>query len=173
MFFPSSSQFAENRKFNFCAVILAFYWFLGACFGIYLASASSEYNLSLMPILLTSNVSILGMLVVFTFPFVIAAVLAYFSLRHFLYFLGFCKAFCFSFASSCIFCFFGSAGWLMHALIMFSDTLLSVLLFWFLLRYIAGSGNLCWRDVCYCITISAVVICFDYYLVTPFLFSLV
>lgn len=172
MFFPENPRFASYHKPKFYTFFLAIFWILGFCLGICLSLSASENIFSLMPILLTGNVSIVGMLIVFTFPFIIAVVLTHLSLRNFLYLLGFVKSFCFSFASSCIFLSFRSAGWLMCALIMFSDLILSVLFFWFLLRCITGNSNMYIIDTAFCTVITAAVVCVNYYLITPFLLSL-
>lgn len=167
-----SSFSAENCKCRFCVVFLAFFWLAGISFGLYAANLASVHISSLMLTLVDQRVSIVGMLIIFIFPLLLSAVLIHFSAHRLLFLFAFLKAFCYSFSSCCIFLSFGSAGWLIQSLLMFSDTVLAIVLLWFWFRFFSAKTVELGRDAGICCIITACVVCIDYFMVSPFLASL-
>lgn len=164
-----------NEKINcrLSVVFLAFCWLSGILFGFFSSRLVSVYLSSLMCSLVCQRVSIVGMLIIFTFPLLLSVVLMHFSARFLLYIFVVFKAFCFSFTFSCIFLSFGSAGWLICFLAMFSNSVLAITLLWFWLRFFLVRSVMVRRDAEICCAVIACTVCVDYFFVAPFLVSLI
>ncbi len=120
----------NNRSF-LCRLLLLTGWTLGVLLGC-LAAKYIPGKDSWMHMLIQSRMSIVGGLAVIFLPLSISAFLVYSKNVVFLIPLAIIKAVMFSFASGCMIRAFGSAGWLMRLLFLFSDsfTTLFCLCFW-------------------------------------------
>lgn len=126
--------------------------FLAACFlsglffGVWM-SYGVEFSVSLMRGVMDSAVSIVSLLGVLLLPLLFSALAVYFSKPRWLFGIAFLKAFSFAFVSAGICTGFGSAGWLVRSLILFSDGLSLPLLWLYWLRHIPGRRTFQAADV--------------------------
>ena len=162
--------FKENYKCRYRVIFLAFFWLLGISLGISVANVASCQFSSLMCTLFCQRVSIVRMLIIHTFPLLLSAVLMHFSAYFLLLLFAFVKAFCYAFSSYSIYLYFGSAGWLLQPLLMFSGSSVAVVLLFYWFRMLPS--RIITRDICICCIITVCFVCIDYFLVSPFLESL-
>lgn len=154
------------------AFYLGLCWVFGILFGMHFVSAASEPFSSLMRAGIYCRVTILGLLAVLLLPLFFSAVSVYFSIPHLQYFICFLKAFCFG---CCLYCYmytFSAAGWLIMSFMMFSDSCMLSPLLWFWCRHITGNRQSLKRDVCCCLTVAVLVGSVDYFIISPYLVSL-
>lgn len=134
--FLHHSDSCTLRKWS--ARLLAFSWILGLGCGGLVFRFAGESIVSLMPIAVSGPVSIVGLLTCTLLPFLFTAFAVYVSLPWLLIVVSFCKSFLYAYVSCAVLTAFGSAGWLVRALLLFSDTCGAVLLYscwlWYLDR---------------------------------------
>lgn len=150
-------------------LFLAFFWFLGLAFGILFFLLSGDSFVSLMRGTLTSSVSIIRVLCVSLLPFLLSAFAVFISEPRLLLLICFGKAFLFSFVSFGVIQAFGSAGWLVRWLLLFSDCASVPVLYWFWLRNISGNSRFCFWEICGFLSMELLIGSIDYCLVSPFL----
>lgn len=126
--------------------ILAFFWFCGILFGIRFSYTSAGLLASLMRSFLYDSVSIVGLVFLTFFPFLLSAFAVSISGRMLVYPIAFCKGCVFAFVSMGIFLCYGCAGWLIRLFLCFSDLLSLPLLYWFWLRLLGGDNSSAIRD---------------------------
>ena len=150
---------------------------LAACFsggllaGLYLYSHIT-YTSSLMCMLPTERVSIVGLLTVLFLPLLISSLAALFSIKSIILLVAFFKGLTFCCCSAHIIAAFGDAGWLLRWLLMFSDSLMLIPLVWFWNRNIFGSCKSFWFDITVCSIIGVAVGIVDLVFISPLLVSL-
>lgn len=108
------------------AVILP--WVIGLLVGFWFAYTFKGFFTSLMHMAVVCPVSIVASVACVLFPYLISV---YFFLHHrrlLLYFVCFIKAACYAFSFATLSVIFGSAGWLICALFLFSDTYVCILI---------------------------------------------
>ena len=132
----SASQFHRQRKNE--RLFLAFCWCGGLICGILAYSTAGVSFAPMMRGAAFGAVSIAGLLGITTLPFLISAFAVSFSMAWLLFPVCFCKAFAFSFVSMGVLQAFGSAGWLVRLLLLFSDCTGMPLLYGFWLRHLPG-----------------------------------
>lgn len=158
-------------KTNF--VVLGFAWTIGLILGGFLSLSVDTIVSSSMRAAATSSMSIIGFLSVLLLPLVLSAFVVCFSKNCFLVPIAFLKAILFSFVAVGVITSFGTAGWLVSCLLLFSDCLVLPLLWWFWLCSASAKRAdvlRCGFLVCVCILLIG---CFDYYTVAPFLASII
>jgi len=170
MLLHTDACFKENYKSRYRVIFLAFSWLLGILFGISVANVASLQFSSLMCTLFSQRVSIVWMLIIHTFPLLLSAVLMHFSAYFLLFLFAFLKSFCYAFSSYIVYLYFGSAGWLLQSLLMFSGSGVAVVLLFYWFRTLPS--RMIMRDTCICCIITVCFVCVDYFLVSPFLESL-
>lgn len=160
---------SQRRRLHIC--ILAFCWFSCTILGVYVSANDTNIS-SLMRIAAYSDVSIVGLSIVLLVPFFFVAVGLFIHMSVALYVISAIKAFSSAYLLYGIIVAFGNAGWLMHSLLLFSDTGANILYLWFIFHHIDGRKHTLYRDIvfslCLCITIEAV----DCLLIVPLLRSL-
>ena len=117
-------------------------------------------------------VSIVGLVVVLL-PFLFSAFAVYLSKTWL--FLPFCflKAFQFAYVAGSVSMAFGSAGWLIRLLLLFSDGCTIPVLLWIWLRWIGRGGRKALQQIAACTILGAMVWAVDYFVVSPFLGMLI
>lgn len=165
--FTSTVTYAD-RRFLLRRFLLILIWFLGFFAGIWIAAQTSTTTSSLMRSVVNDRSSIVGLLTVLTVPFLVSAVLFKLSLPLLGLFIVFIKSLLFSCCSYGLVLAFGDAGWLVRWLLLFSDSSVIVLLLWFWIRNIAGQGSNFKTDLLFCILITVLIGCVDYYIISPF-----
>ena len=119
LFYPQKLMGCSHRS---CKVSLILCWCIGFAGGVFQGLNAGPYY-SLMRACCDSRVSIVNLLIVPCFPFLVSAIAVYFSLRLVLYFCAVCKMFCFSFCLCAVFRSFPGAGVLVCILLLFTDIL--------------------------------------------------
>lgn len=160
----------SQRKFR--TVFLAFCWCMGLLLGAFLAQHAGEVHLSLMRRAVSCPVSIVGLFAVLL-PFLFTAFAVVISNCWLYYPIAFFKAFLFSYHACVVSAAFGSAGWLVRYLFLFTDACTIPILLWL---WILGTGNhnsgLLRRTVI-CTLLSVAVGMIDFCFVSPFLAMLI
>lgn len=134
-FMYSITQSSKNVIFRRLYITsLAVTWFFGLLFGIYNAMHASDSLLRMMRGVFLSAVSIQGLLSVVLLPFLLSAFAVYIRQYWLMIPIIFTKALTFAFCACCIDRIFGSAGWLIRSLVIFSDGCMIPVLIWFWLR---------------------------------------
>lgn len=128
-----------QRRFTislFCAL-----WISGLLTGSLLFLNSQSLDFTLMRGALLRPVSIVSSMIVTVFPFLISAIAVSFSSPRLLCVFAFFKGLLVSFSALVVSAAFGTAGWLMRCMVMFSDfwSLIWLMAFW--LRTVAGQGD--------------------------------
>lgn len=154
-------------------VFLAFSWLAGLVSGIFAFSAAGDTFLPLMRSCLYGSVSIISLLCVTILPFLFSTLAVYVSEPWLLLAVSFGKAFLFSLIAVGISVSFGSAGWLMRLLLMFSDFCVLPLLYWFWLRHISGQRVFNGFEIAAVLSLFVLIGSVDYCVISPFLASLI
>lgn len=128
---------APGRR-KYTVLILAFIWCFGLLCGIRAASYAGDSFVSMMRMAACRPVSIVNLLTVSVLPFLFSAVAVYLRSWHLLAAVCFFRALLFGFISCGVYLAFASAGWLVWLMIMFSDILCLVPLWWY---WISGTGH--------------------------------
>lgn len=159
---------SQSRKYS--TMILAFSWTLGLLFGICSIVAGSfgpafQQATDLLP----SCFSIISVLLL---PIMISLLAVFADLRWIIFPLAFLKALAFAYVGWSVVITFGSAGWLIRLLFMFSDCASVPLLWWFWNKALTMEFDaLIPASVATVMTVLGIGIV-DYGVVAPFLVSL-
>ena len=165
----------EHSQINwrkFCKLFLALSWHFGLLCGVLITDKCDPDLLSLMRSAVLSRVSIVGLLAVTFLPFLLSAFAVIFSSPWLMIPISFLKAFSFGYCASAVSTSFGSAGWLVRWLLLFSACCSVPVLYWFWLRHISGSQKSLWMDLVLCAVIVLLIGCLDYRVISPFLVKL-
>lgn len=154
------------------AALLALSFVLGLVLGALLFLSAENDSTSLMRMAKNGPVSIVGLLSVSFLPFLISAFAVYVSQPWLLPVIALCKGASFSLVSLGVTAAYGSAGWLMRLLLMFSDLCALPLLLFFWLRYISGERRFTAWSACRYLAALLTVGSIDYCLISPFLAGL-
>lgn len=120
----------------------------------------------------SGSVSIAGLLGITTLPFLISAFAVSFSMAWLIFPVCFCKAFAFSFVSLGVLQAFGSAGWLVRLLLLFSDCAGMPLLYGFWLRHLPGGRPVGVWETAFLLAACVLLGSVDYRIISPFLAGL-
>lgn len=152
---------------------LATVWILGLICG---AGCGYRWDASLVPLMrgcLYDTVSIVCIFSLLCLPFMISLLASFWNVRGLIYLIAFGKAFLFSFVSLGIFLSFGSAGWLVYLMLMFSQMCSLPVLYWFwiyCLNHRQGPSSL---EVFILLSLFFLIASVDSVYVMPFLASLI
>ncbi len=152
--------------------LLALAWSLGLFSGCVLFLHGDQWIPSLMRQAAECQVSIVGLVNVTLFPFLFSAFTVYLAKPWLLAAVVWGKACSFSFVSLWVMHAFGSAGWLVYPLLMFSDLCMAVLLWCYWLRYAAGERGFSLKAMTPYLIALFLIGSVDYCLVSPFLVML-
>lgn len=158
---------------KWASLLLACFWSWGLVFGITLFFLAGGSTVSLMRRAAGCQVSIVSLLMTNLLPFLISALAVYIHKPRLLYGCAFFRGCLLGFVSLGTMMAFGSAGWLIRLLLMFSDICLAVLLYLYWLRHISGlrrfSGLACSGFAAASVLAASI----DYCFVAPFLARLI
>ena len=110
---------------------VAFCWFAGLLCGVACCAVSSAEIVTLMHRAVSCPASIVGLLNAAMIPFLLSAVFMAFAKPWIIAGICFVKAFLYSFVSIGILMSFGSGGWLLRYLLLFSDCTALPFLVWY------------------------------------------
>lgn len=146
-------------------------WILGLILGASLA-AGSEPSFAWMRLAAQQRVSIVFFWILAVFPFLLTAYAATVSRREILLAVCFCHTFFISYLGVSLHKVFGSAGWLLEPMLLFSELICLPVLFWFSYRHLEDKNTL-FRDHIICLILALIAASIQYFTVTPFLTKLI
>ena len=147
-------------------------WLVGLFAGAFFATQATTIHNSLTQSLSYSGLSVVGFLAGLSFPFLLSAIFFQMSLYGFLIPLIFGKAFSYSWCVCAILCSFFDAGWLVWHLLLFSDSIVTILLLWYWFRGLKEENNRRQVDLLLCLVFTLAIGCIDCCIVSPFGISL-
>ena len=119
------TDFAYNRIFGVLLrkyrFVLCACWLLGLCAGSYLGLFFEPYSISMMRSAAVQPVSIVGLCLSALFPLVFTYFSVYLHKPIIIFSVCLFKAVAFGFSGAVIVKCFGNSGWLMQALLLFSE----------------------------------------------------
>ena len=148
---------------------LAVVWCAGLILGVKFASAPSAASVSLMGQAPLCPASIVGLMGAALLPFLLTAFAVFLKQPWMILLIAFCKAVSFGYSGILTIMAFGSSGWLVRLLLMFTDICTVPVLCWLWLRHIPGNLQITSADLALG---AAAVIGFgslDYCLISPYL----
>lgn len=149
-------------------LILAGSWISGLLCGVFCYSVSSPEIIALMHRTPSCSVSIVGLLNAALIPFLLSAFFLAYSLPWIVTVICFWKAFLFSFVSAGFLTCFGSGGWLLRYILLFSDCTALPLLYWYWFRGVSTPSRLCRftaSAILFCVFVFVAVL--DYHIFAP------
>ena len=138
-FFHSVVSFCI-RKWN--KLFLALLWVAGLIAGGFVFRYTGSNLASQMPLAVASQPSIFSLLMSSLLPFLFSAYAVYIGLPRILYGIGFLKAFGLGYLSNSVVYAFGSGGWLVRWLFLFTDISAAAVLYCYCHRHISGVRNM-------------------------------
>lgn len=156
----------------FATIFLAFCWCAGLLGGCILSRQTDQIHFSLMREAVNRSVSIVGLFAVLL-PFLISAIAVYFTQVWLIFPVSFLKAFSFAYVAASVTQAFGTCGWLIRLLLLFTDVCTVPILFWCWLRFLNGSLNKRSAEMMLCAAICIAICGFDYFVISPFLNGLI
>ena len=165
--FRSLISFGRLRLF-----FLAFFWCLSFTVGILFARSNQSVTVSLMCTAPMCRVSIFGLVVTRLFPLLLSAVAAYFSVPNMIFPIVFLKGASFGFCLFGAIMAYNSAGWLVFALLTFSEAVMIVpqLRFWSLC--LSERTTKLHKHFISCFLAMLMLCAVDYFAIAPFLTAL-
>lgn len=154
-------------------VFLALFWFLGLLSGAAFSAAASDSLVPLMRTAVNSRVSINGLLTAILLPFLLSAFAVMIHEPWLLLPVAFGKAFLVSFVGTGVLNAYGSAGWLIRWLLMFSDCCSLPVLFWYWIRQTTGRNRHFFPVTALVLLAAVLISSFDYCVVSPFLATVI
>lgn len=154
------------------ACLLAIFWLTGIVLGIVQAAGFLKNFLPLMRMVITDHVSIVGLVVVLFLPFVSSVIAMRLSMRWIIYTVCLLKGICYGLTTYFLVISYFDSAWLLSYLVAFSSHCGQILLFLFWLRYMNDSTNRWKRDAIVCCMLFSLIGFFDYFVVSPFLSTL-
>lgn len=151
---------------------LSLTWLFGMLFGFLFAVIACKNQQNFYVFSLSSDVSVVAMLLSATVPYVLSAVILHFGNSYYLLPIVFIKSFFFFYSSFCILSVYSDAGWLARVLLMFSSSANAVILLWFWVANIHRK-QIFLRHFFVCITICMTACLIDFCIVPKILSRIV
>lgn len=152
---------------KYAIIFLSFSWLLGLLCGLFYWFHSFQVQKHLFLSAYYADASILDIFLISILPVLVSVLFVYVNAPVLLIPLAFIKAFSFSACSIGFLWAFGTAGWLLRLLFMFSDCILVLVLLWFWIRHISGDRMLLRKDTFTCVKIMLMVGIFDFLFIVP------
>ncbi|MBQ9839105.1 MAG: hypothetical protein IJO56_06430 [Oscillospiraceae bacterium] len=163
--------FLKHQWCDACIFILI--WLIGGVAGCALAGQVEEVSFSWMRTAPMCCASIVALLAVTLLPFLITAAAVYFHQSWLFLLFGFCTCCAGTFVSNICIGVFGSAGWLVRYLLLFSHIAVSPMLFWLWLCCCTGQLTHIYRNILLCAGVSCVIAVMDHLFISPYLALLI
>lgn len=161
----------QPRKHRRIFLALCFYG--GLLLGAVLATQAEESFISWMRTVQVQRVSIVSLLGAAFLPFLISAYAVLISQVWLLFPVCFLKAFSFGFCVAGVSYVFGSAGWLVCGLLLFTDLCTMPMLLFFWLRHIDGAHRPQLAESALTASLLFLAGSLDHCLITPFLAEII
>ena len=155
-----------------CVILLPVLWVIGFAVGLYFLTIMDSGLQELFYSASVCSVSVVGMLISAFLPIFISAIAAYFSVPVLIYALCFFKAVCYSFVLCGIVTAFGYSGWLIRLMLLFTDSAITVLLFWLWHKLLSSDCCFTGQAFLICAAVAVAICAIDYFLVSPYLIML-
>lgn len=153
-------------------LLLAFFTCTGAVLGVAVSYSLGPSFFLLMRRIASSHASIVGLMLSSFFPFLITVAALCLSKPCLFLPVSLFKAFSYTLVMCSVRIEFLQAGWLVSALLLFSDTASIVALYWFWTRNIHGFARSAVTDLICCSATIMFAAIIDYIWVSPFLVAL-
>ena len=153
-------------------IVLALCWIFGLLFGLFFVSSAGENASDIIVLLSHQKASFLGLAAITLTPLIVSFAAIKYKKIYFLFPICFLKAFAYSSCLMSICVCFGSAAWLIRALLLFSDSCAVILLLWFCCRGLTCGKVVIKQDIAVCSLVTAAVCTIDYLFVSPYLAKL-
>lgn len=161
-----SGRIYSNAK---STVSLSLYWLFGLLTGIYISWCQDSLSISLMHGVLSAPVSIMSLALSVYLPFLFT-VLSLCTHRYYLFqFTCFIKAVAYGFCTMSMIRLFRFSAWIPCILLLFTDVLYLIYLFWFWLRHNGRAAEHVRLDCLLGIIVGALLIAVDYFVFVPIL----
>lgn len=172
MYCNDISQNCACKFITFRTALITSVWIIGLLLGCYLGFQSAEESALIIHNIILVPASFIRLFFALFLPFVLSAFFIRLSVPLLSLFIVFIKAISVGCCSCGMLVVFSSAGWLIRFLLLFSDSLVIVLLLWFWIRNIAGDRRKFYFDLLLCSVLVFFISCIDYFAVSPFLATL-
>lgn len=167
---PLVSISGLRKTMTYRLYLIILFWFFGLLSAL-LVLKLTPY--SLMYPLFIERVSIVGMIVSLTFPFIFSYILLNRGYFYLVLPIILLKAFGYMFCFCCYSKIFGTSGWLVRSLLLFSDSIAVFLLLYYCYRYATGNRKGSFQYFRFSILALILSGCLDYYIVSPFIMMLI
>lgn len=167
---PLRSDFGIRKTETFYISLLITSWIAGSVLALFV---SKQTSFSLMYPLRVERVSIVGMIVSLIFPITLSYILLNRCCFYTIIPVIALKAFFYMYCFYAITCSFGTAGWLVRILLLFSDTFSVIFLLIYCYRFAAGNRNDMLRLYQIMLLFLILVGSLDYYVISPFIMMLI
>lgn len=172
MYRNSISRTIVCKNSILCALLISCFWIAGFLLGSYYGLRLTDKSCFLLHNAVYNPASFFSLYLVLFSPFILSTLLIRSHIPFATLLITFTKALSFGFCACGTVVAFSSAGWLIRSLLLFSDSIIVVLLLWFWIRNIAHSGNHLNADISICAVFTFTISCIDYFAVSPFLDAL-
>ena len=149
--------------------VLAFFGLCGIVLGVLTSYSVDPYLFSAMRRSSFRSVSIIGLITAAWLPFLISAIFVSLSKLYLFIPLSFIKSFSYAFVRSFVAISFLQAGWLAASILLFSDTIVICLLYWYWIRQTGNTSKTAVKDLFICLFISLIACIIDYFWVSNIL----
>lgn len=151
---------------------LAFTWLTGLLSGLIISLGHLPATASMMRLAPTVQVSIVSLIIAISFPLLLSAIAVFCSGPWLLIPIVFGKAFLYAFVCAGVLNSWGSAGWLLQLLLVFSDTLMLPVLWLFWLRTCRHTGKGIIPGIILAASAGLLICSIDFRFISPFLTDL-
>ena len=152
---------------------LALCWTAGLLTGMAAFFFADDILLLWMRGVPEGTVSIVGLLAVSVFPFLLSAFAVFIGWPRLLLLIAFWKAAVFTYVSCGLLTGFDSVGWLLRWFLMFSSLSSLPVLYWFWRRYIPGERAVSFAEVFLLLSLFVLLGSIDFCWISPFLANLI
>ncbi len=167
-----TNQVSKSQLHTVSIFCLLLVWCLGILIGSVIAQRNSRVLISLFRNMGTSAISHVRLLLVLLLPILISYCAFSFHVLGLIYLLCFAKGITYSYCVSGVLLTFGDASFLMHLLLLFSDTMLLISLFWLWIRNLGNNSLKYKRDTAASIFFLVFIYFLDIFFVSPFCMKL-
>ena len=155
---------------KYAVSVLACSWIAGLFLGIFI-SGKVSLDLDILAVAFQNRSSII-LMTVMLLPVVASVFVQYAQQLWMLPLVAFLKSFSFAYVSRIIFIHFGSAGWLIQFLVMFSDCILLPVLWWFWCRLLQDKQRSSISLAVLMIFLTIIITVFEDFFIFPILSAL-
>lgn len=166
-------RISDQNQRKYPIFVLAFIWCSGIIFGVGSYLYAGDSFASLMRMAAGRNVSIVNLLISSMLPFLFSAFAVYLHCPQLLAVLCFLKAWLFGFVSCGVLTSFGSAGWLVWLMMMFSDIFCLIPLWWYWISQFRSANRVHGTQLAGCLAAVLLIVSLDYSFISPLLVNLI